>query len=355
DCAGTHCDILPARLITPGESCAAQIFDHSQTVHYTQLAIGARDFDRFPFATIFPVFAFDGRLDGSYSADDPGVNAVPNPCAQAPALAPLPPSRGAYFDFLTEPPTGGGTPLNLLYWNPVDTNGNGLDATDVVWVAVVPGEELRIDNKTGSGNVVAADGSANRIEGGLIDETGASGNIHFHPDFDLRVNGGGLPSTGVYLVKLNITMPGFSEGSPVYVAFATIGTPTNAQRVAIEQVDSQLVLPLCDDGIDNDQDGLTDFAGGDPGCSSASDDSEKSTAYECDDGIDNDGDGLIDYRADPFGAANLYAGRDPECDSQGAVGVSEAPEPGASAMLIAGVTLLSVLRRRRSRATAHPS
>ena len=353
DCAGTHCDALPARLLTAVENCASQIFDASQTVLYSQFVLGARDFDVFPFATIYPVFAYDGRLDGSYSTDDPGFNAVPNPCAQAPALAPLPAFRGVYFDFITEAPTGGGTAVNLLYWDPVDLNGDGLDVTDVVW-GPIPGDEiLKIDNKTGV--IVAADGSASPIEGVLIDETGASGNIHFHADFDLRRSGGGLPTTGVYLVKLNIHMTGYSEAAPAYFAFATVGTPTNAQRVAIEQVDSQLVLPLCDDGIDNDQDGVVDFLGGDPGCSSALDDSEKSTTYECDDGIDNDGDGLIDYRAIDFGAGDPYADRDPGCDSQGAVGTSEVPEPGASAMLIAGVTLLSALRRRRSRATARPS
>lgn len=41
-------------------------------------------------------------------------------------------------------------------------------------------------------------------------------------------------------------------------------------------------MPACDDGIDNDQDGLTDFAGGDDGCSSAADDSEEgSCAAAC--------------------------------------------------------------------------
>ena len=52
----------------------------------------------------------------------------------------------------------------------------------------------------------------------------------------------------------------------------------------------------CDDGIDNDGDGLIDMA--DPGCSSPSDPSEQNALAACDDGIDNDGDGLIDM-ADP--------------------------------------------------------
>lgn len=53
----------------------------------------------------------------------------------------------------------------------------------------------------------------------------------------------------------------------------------------------------CSDGSDNDSDGLTDYPN-DPGCSSASDTSERGT-NQCDDGSDNDGDGLIDYPNDP--------------------------------------------------------
>ena len=63
-----------------------------------------------------------------------------------------------------------------------------------------------------------------------------------------------------------------------------------------------LPAAACDDGIDNDGDGLTDLA--DPGCTDASDDDEFNVvtppppAAACDDGIDNDGDGLTDL-ADP--------------------------------------------------------
>jgi len=48
----------------------------------------------------------------------------------------------------------------------------------------------------------------------------------------------------------------------------------------------------CEDNVDNDGDGLTDYPA-DPGCASASDDNELGT-NECDDGVDNDGDGNAD-------------------------------------------------------------
>ncbi len=55
--------------------------------------------------------------------------------------------------------------------------------------------------------------------------------------------------------------------------------------------------PQCSDGVDNDGDGKIDFPA-DPGCSSATDDSEAGGGPQCSDGIDNDGDGKIDFPAD---------------------------------------------------------
>jgi hypothetical protein len=68
----------------------------------------------------------------------------------------------------------------------------------------------------------------------------------------------------------------------------------------------------CQDGIDNDGDGLVDHPD-DPGCDQASDATETSAALVCDDGDDNDGDTLIDYPSDPgcfHPAANI---EDPAC------------------------------------------
>jgi hypothetical protein len=53
----------------------------------------------------------------------------------------------------------------------------------------------------------------------------------------------------------------------------------------------------CADGIDNDGDGLIDVAN-DPGCTSATDSSERDSDLPCDDGFDNDRSGAIDFPAD---------------------------------------------------------
>ena len=72
--------------------------------------------------------------------------------------------------------------------------------------------------------------------------------------------------------------------------------------------------------MDNDGDGLIDFVAGDPGCESALDESEKDEtgSFPCDDGIDNDGDGRSDFDpvtfASPGDAITLPAGvGDPGC------------------------------------------
>ena len=55
--------------------------------------------------------------------------------------------------------------------------------------------------------------------------------------------------------------------------------------------------PACDNGRDDDGDRLSDFPL-DPGCAGVTDDSERDPALVCDDGIDGDGDGLVDFPAD---------------------------------------------------------
>jgi len=58
------------------------------------------------------------------------------------------------------------------------------------------------------------------------------------------------------------------------------------------------IPPECDDGLDNDRDGLADFPE-DSGCADAGDPFELSANVACDDGLDNDGDGLTDFPDDP--------------------------------------------------------
>ena len=81
-------------------------------------------------------------------------------------------------------------------------------------------------------------------------------------------------------------------------------------RSAILSITTQ---PACDDGIEDDGDGLVDFPA-DPGCASATDLDERSPLLVCDDGADNDGDGLKDYPADPGCRDPAWTLENPQCD-----------------------------------------
>ncbi|NLF25073.1 MAG: hypothetical protein GX589_05375, partial [Deltaproteobacteria bacterium] len=84
----------------------------------------------------------------------------------------------------------------------------------------------------------------------------------------------------------------------------------------LTDITCQSRLAQCQDGLDNDGDGLIDYPA-DPGCVSPTDDSElvhdpacktpssPSESKQCNDGIDNDGDGAIDYPAD-FSCSSKY-------------------------------------------------
>ncbi len=355
-CTTSHCDVLLARLQVAGDDCPSQTFDHSQTQEYSQLITGAVDFGSNPVSLLYPISVWDVRLDGNDDQDDPGFAAGTSPCNLVPSAFPLPPNTNLYLDFLTEQPTAGGAARNLLYWEAEDTNmSGGLDENDVSWVAV-PNQEFFAMTE---GPTVVADGGTSEVEGLRFDITGDTGGIHDHVSFSLRSNVPGEKATrGVYLVRLDYTVPGFAEGAPFYFVYATDQVDADAEFVARTQVENQLDKPRCSDGVDNDRDGLVDFAGGDPGCDSATDTSEKSALLECDDGIDNDLDGKIDFRSDPFGAADLFNNlTDQECtgpdDASGEAVAVPALGPGGIAALgfflvLAGVRALRSLMARRA-------
>lgn len=93
--------------------------------------------------------------------------------------------------------------------------------------------------------------------------------------------------------------------------------------------------PDCDDGIDEDADGLVDYPE-DPGCTDPSDDDEQDKTLVCDNGLDDDLDGLFDFPDD-----------DGCLDS---LDTSEVPEPGFSVAMAIGTCGLALASRRRIRA-----
>ena len=127
--------------------------------------------------------------------------------------------------------------------------------------------------------------------------------------------------------------------------------------------------PDCNDGLDEDGDGLTDYPA-DRGCASATDSSERSSSLVCDNGLDDDGDGLIDFPGDPgclIGSDVSERGASVQCDNglddDGDFAIDfpadsgclhptnkiEAPEPDIGLSLVAGVLALAGAARSARR------
>jgi hypothetical protein len=99
----------------------------------------------------------------------------------------------------------------------------------------------------------------------------------------------------------------------------------------------------CNDGFDNDGDGLTDFAGGDVGCPANNSTVEDA---QCDDGRDNDLDGTIDADGGGTGLPDDYCAGDPSRSLEG-----PATGPAAGCGLGPELALLGpLLAMRRARA-----
>ncbi|MFA6888849.1 MAG: hypothetical protein WC254_05120, partial [Candidatus Woesearchaeota archaeon] len=96
--------------------------------------------------------------------------------------------------------------------------------------------------------------------------------------------------TGTAMTSV-ISSQGYCENTVGGITFDnSITSSSDCSLLAAEYTSADLE---CDDGIDNDGDGDTDFPN-DADCISTTDGSEASTTSACADGVDNDGDGLID-------------------------------------------------------------
>lgn len=120
------------------------------------------------------------------------------------------------------------------------------------------------------------------------------------PDYETGGWGGWLhlAGTGHQVKAVGCSWEGYAWGGGSEQDSATVGWlsfkgPTygvTGTGVACRETPAQ-----CNDGLDNDSDGLADYPPGDPGCTSLSDDSETNgTTAQCSDGLDNDGDAKID-------------------------------------------------------------
>lgn len=108
-----------------------------------------------------------------------------------------------------------------------------------------------------------------------------------------------------YWTDWDITIPGAPDESMVFTFGTGMQTrASNDERYRVWLVHDGDIAPVtqCNDGEDNDGDGKIDLE--DPGCPDPGSDNELSDR-QCSDGIDNDGDGYIDFPADA-GCSSAY-------------------------------------------------
>jgi hypothetical protein len=127
------------------------------------------------------------------------------------------------------------------------------------------------------------------------------------------------PTSWEYIQFLDLANTGAvvflaNEGANLLDAWLNTGMAAPHTMAALSWTN---VVSACSDGIDNDRDGLTDHAGGDPGCASPTDESEDALGIACDDRLDNDGDGLIDYPDDPGCSGPAATSEQPDQDGDG--------------------------------------
>ncbi|MDO8468365.1 MAG: hypothetical protein Q7S29_01245 [Candidatus Peribacter sp.] len=106
---------------------------------------------------------------------------------------------------------------------------------------------------------------------------------------------------------------------PVATQTSTCRCATNADCTNPDTCQSGICRPVtyqCNDGIDNDGDGATDYPA-DFSCSGPTDNDETNPKAQCQDGIDNDGDGRVDYQNDPGCSSRQdnNEGDEPQCQN----------------------------------------
>lgn len=303
-----------------------------------RLSLHGFDFDLLPQFSMIEgkrVFVRGITLSGnSLVSENPGFVSIVSSTALAPVgLLPVPGGQALRFNLLSPPlstmPELGGR--NVSYWS-----GDG----PVEWGPTPdPDEGVRIlrgslFNPTSS---LTANGSTTSVPGFVIGGTLASGSLHEHlkylllPDNGLAPPGG--PDDGVYLLLIELSYAPYAEWIPAFIGIEAFAGGSAAQDAAVAAIESELLRPLCGDGIDNDKDGSVDALGGDPGCLDAADMSERGAVAQCDNGIDDDLDGTIDA---PNDAGCLHP-----------TNPIEAPEPALGLLVGVGALWLGMAARAR--------
>lgn len=243
----------------------------------------------------------------------PGFSYVAGTAKVNGAAAPNP-TVGADLRFAPLPNVAPGATLSLTFDATVDAGaaagaydamletwfkdpGAGRDIEDAVFgrakihVGVTPSDAPAV-----SGPIVAG---ATKVCGTTTEADGTTITVYV----DLLPVGTATSSAG----KWCVTVPALYAGQDVTATAknAAAGEAESAPSAPVREVETIGGVGPCNDGLDNDGDGLVDAA--DPGCTSATDPDETDPTA-CSDGLDNDGDGKVDFPEDT--SCSSYADND---------------------------------------------
>jgi hypothetical protein len=145
--------------------------------------------------------------------------------ASAPAgTQALPTNTNIYWDFL--PMTVGGYTSNLLYWDGQGTNIADVDFGPVPVPAAATDVTMGIYNTTDNASALVSD-TPDMLPGALLGVTNSGGSglrLHRHNYFLLDDGDGIAPTNveeGVYLIALQLRMPGYGPSRPIFVVPGT--------------------------------------------------------------------------------------------------------------------------------------
>jgi len=235
----------------------------------------------------------------TYDADSTVVNGVP---VVGDPMQPLPGDPLIFNSGLVDPPRQ--TTMVLEFTATVDggaAQGPNTSTIDIWFTDPFKGETIN-NSKAGVAEVIigAPRSDAPVISGPLLDgDNSVSGTTGEAEGTIIRLYLAGveLPFQGTSDVNGNWTVSGLPDLFAGQRISASAEAPSELEgaRSGEETVVGAAGGGACDDGMDNDGDGLVDLA--DPDCESAGDPDETHTP-ECADGVDNDGDGEADFGND---------------------------------------------------------
>lgn len=200
-----------------------------------------------------PARTFTGGLvlhapSSTFRGTDPGFYALTSDIFPLP-VDELPVGADLMWDIL--PMTSGAVVSNLMYWDGLDDDQNGLDANDVELTRPNNAIMKIIENGT-----FTADASDQFVTGGLVASTAFDGTFHEHPQYRVESLDSTPSVEGVYVVSLQLRMQDRITSDPFFLAIRSPSLSDNAADAAADWIEDNIEMltspPILSGDYNND-------------------------------------------------------------------------------------------------------